>query len=209
MEADAFRLHPALHHPGGEEVLKAQKPRRARRVRGGEDLLRGAFLEDPASLEDHQPVGQARELRVVAHRQGGQALPADEGGEFRQDLVLGQGVQGARGFVQEEEFGLSRQGPGQGHPLPLPPGKLPRPLVGVLQEAYPLQEGQGPRLAVPPLQGEGHVLPGGHVGEEGEVLGQVAHGAPFRGKAAEGGALCGEEARQGLEEAGLARPALP
>ena len=67
MEADAFRLHPALHHPGGEEVLKAQKPRRARRARGGEDLLRGAFLEDPASLEDHQPVGQAREIGQVKH----------------------------------------------------------------------------------------------------------------------------------------------
>ena len=47
------------------------------------------------------------------------------------------------------------------------------------------------------------------MGEEGQVLGQVAYGPSFGGKAPIGPALGGHQARQGLEERGLAHPAFP
>jgi hypothetical protein len=74
----------------------------------------------------------------VAHRQGREALPPQEVHQLPQDPALGDRVQGAGGLVQEEELGLPGQGPGQGHPLPLPAGEGLGALVGVLQKAHPL-----------------------------------------------------------------------
>ena len=86
-------------------------------------------------------------------------------------------VQGAEGFVQQQEIRLRRQGPGQGNPLPLPPGELSGVTFRQSLQMYLVQ----PLLRPEPLPSaragdpEGHVLQGGEVGEEGQVLKTQPH----------------------------------
>ena len=84
-------------------------------------------------------------------------------------------VQGPQGLVQEEDPGAAGQGPGDGPPLPLSPGKLRRHpffIAGKLHQVQHLLH----RLSLlllggfPQAEAVGDVLPHRHMGKEGVVL---------------------------------------
>src|SRR5262249_27340248 len=85
------------------------------------------------------------------------------------------GVQSAEGFIEQKDTRLGRQGPRQGHALPLAAGQLRRPAV-----LETLQAHQGQQFLDPPphpvprpaadAQGEGHVFKDAHVPEQRVVL---------------------------------------
>ena len=69
-----------------------------------------------------------------------------------QHLPAGVGVQGAGGLVGQDDRGVSRQGPGDGHPLLLAAGQLGGEILLLGRQPHPLQ---GPDRPLPPLAG-GH-----------------------------------------------------
>src|SRR3990167_5600151 len=60
---------------------------------------------------------------VVGHRDDRQIVFAEEVEEEVSDLGLTEGIDTGRGLVEDEELGVSCQGPGQDHPLELAAGK--------------------------------------------------------------------------------------
>ena len=60
-----------------------------------------------------------------------------------QNLPHHLGIQRGGGLVEKQKLRLHGQGPGNGHPLLLPPGELPGLRVDVGRHPYLLQEGKG------------------------------------------------------------------
>jgi len=84
-----------------------------------------AHLFHQAVPHDRQPVGDHHGLvLVVGHQNEGLPQFPLQAPQFLLDLGPQVGVQGAHGFVQQQDPGLVDQGPGQGHPLLLAAGKF-------------------------------------------------------------------------------------
>ena len=158
-----------LPHPQGVPGLPAPS--------GAEELLHRKGPRQGPVPEHEDPGAQGAEILHlvghVEHRHGGLLLEPPQ----LPSKAAAQGpVQGAEGLVQQEELRLRRQGPGQGHPLSLSPRKLGG--VAPLQ-ALQMDPGEPFRRPAPriPSSGdpEGHVLQGGQVGEEGQVLEAQPH----------------------------------
>jgi len=86
-------------------------------------------------------------VQVVGHVHGGEACLLQEGSQVFQQAHPGGHVQGLEGFVQEEDFGLQGQGPGQGHPLGLSSRQASRGLPGQVQDAQAFHPEAGAALA--------------------------------------------------------------
>jgi len=133
-------------------------------------------------------------------------------------------VEGGERFVEQEEGRIGGQRTGDGDALRLPARELVGATAGVVGEVDPAQPLAGHRVR--PVAGdaaaagtEGHVVEGGHVGEEQGVLGEETdvapvrwheRAAPPRGGLGQGAAGQGdpgvpgvEEARRGSEQGGL------
>ena len=123
----------AVHSSGGEPwtVSPARSGQHQRPgllgIRGGvvavegEQLLVGALLDDPAVLEDDDPVAAADRGDLVRDDQAGAA-----GEVLLQGLLdprLGLGVEGAGAVVEQQDGGVGDEGPGQGQALPLAAGE--------------------------------------------------------------------------------------
>ena len=97
------------------------------------------------------------------------------------DLGAGNGVQGAEGFVEEEDGGVRCEGAGEADALTLAPGELPGEAGG---QGW-VQAGKGQDLCragcgvfvAHQLKREGDVALDGHVGKETGLLDAVADGA--------------------------------
>ena len=94
------------------------------------------------------------------------------------------GVQGRQGLVEQQHLRLDRQRPGQRDALLLAAGHLVGIAIRVIVEADQLQVFHRPLVAgagilSAQLQTERHVVPGGHVREEGVRLEDHAH-VPLR-----------------------------
>ena len=148
--------------------------RRVERV--GIEVLGGGPLRHPAVAQHRHPLGQGQGLVLVVghqHRCGpglGQH-PGDVGAHPGPQS----GVERGEGLVEQDEGGLSGQGPGQGHPLL----HAPRELVGIkvpraLQTHEAEQFGHSAVLSPPPGQPEGDVAGGVQMRKERTVLGDVA-----------------------------------
>lgn len=87
----------------------------------------GAALQDSALIDIHD---------TVRALDGGEAVGNDEGGTALQQLVqallqqdLRFGVDAGGGFVQDQDPGIGKQGPGKGDQLPLSGGESAAPFV--------------------------------------------------------------------------------
>ena len=142
----------------------------------GEEVLRGAFLDDGAVVEEQHPVGH---LSGEAHLVGNH-----DRGHLRQGQLLDHvehlfdhlRVEGGGRLVEQHYLGVHGQRPGDGHPLLLAARQLAGVLVGLLGDAHPFQQthrrllGLGPGLVADPDRRQGDVGQHGQVGEEVELL---------------------------------------
>ena len=149
------------------------------------ELRRGAHVDDPALVEDRDPVGQGEGGAAVGDDEGG-ALGGD-GAQRLPDGGLGGGVDGARRVVEHEHAGVVEQGPGQGDALALTAGEgepaladagvvalgeVPDELVGLGGR------GGGPHLGVGRVGGAVGDVGAHRVGEEERLLEHHPDGAP-------------------------------
>lgn len=135
--------------PCGEEVGAAEKGRYEAGLGALVDLVGKPHLLNAARAHHGDAVGHDQGLLlVVGDEDEGGAKPPLELHELHPEVLAEPCVQGGEGLVQEEDLGLQDQGPGQGHPLLLPPGKLPGVALLQAQEVHELQR-------------PGHLLPDG------------------------------------------------
>lgn len=143
------------------------------------DFLRCADLFDPAFLHDDDPVRHGQGLTLVMghiedRRTGGTVDVLDHPAHAQFQF----GIQGTERFIHEHQGGEAYHHPGQGDPLPLATGQLPRVTVGQFRQAHAFQglfhgfflllfaESFLPAA----FHGEFHVLPDRHMGPQGKRL---------------------------------------
>ena len=90
------------------------------RLRGVEDAAGQAHFDYFSGFEDDDAVRQRADHReVVADEQIGDAVTGLQGAQQVEDFRLDRDVQGAGGFVKDEDFGLQDEGAGDGDALAL------------------------------------------------------------------------------------------
>ncbi len=175
-----------------------------------------AYFDEAAALEDGDAVAEiADEGHGVGDEEIGEAVGALEGAEEVDDLGADGDVEGADGFVEDEEFGFEGEGAGDVDALALAAGEL----VGVTLEdvgfeADLVEEFSDAGADVMPgeaaLDGEGLAddLADAHFGVEGgegvleDHLHAAAEGAELAGVGGEDvGGIEGDGAGGGLDEA--------
>ncbi|KWV89639.1 hypothetical protein PFLmoz3_00752 [Pseudomonas fluorescens] len=97
-----------------------------------------------ANLDD--AVGSRRHFTVVGNQNDHMAL-ARQFVEQGHDLGAAMAVEGAGGFVGEDDMAAVHQGAGDGHPLLLPTRQLVRPIAGALGQAQAGEQGAGAGMA--------------------------------------------------------------
>ena len=172
------------------------------------NLNRRTLLLNTAPVHHRDAVAHVHCLfLVVSHENGGDAAGPDDGHHVAAHLFPQARVQVGKRFVQQQQFGTGRQGPGQGHPLLLPAGKFVGHSVGQsLQSRHPHHFRHPPGAVVALAQAVSYVLLDGEVGEERAFLEHHAHAALFgrQGRAAIVDRLRrqGDSSRIGLGKAG-------
>ncbi|OQC68726.1 MAG: hypothetical protein BWX50_01159 [Euryarchaeota archaeon ADurb.Bin009] len=129
------------------------------------------------SVDDHRHPGR-EEVRLpagVAHLDDREPVLPVEPAEIADEPLLRDGVEGRERFVEEEDVGFHRDGPGKRHPLLLAAREGSRVAVGEVSDTEPLEEGNNliPCLFLShPLHPEavGDVVDDPHVREERVVL---------------------------------------
>jgi len=121
--------------------------------------------------EAHHPIGeQQRFIHVVGHHHGGHAGLLADLHQLLLQIAAGEGIQGAEGFIQEQQPGANRQGAGDRHPLLHAAGEFTGVLVGGMAETHELNA-LFDALALLGRRGAAHHI----VHRQGDVL---AHGLP-------------------------------
>ena len=158
------------------------------RVPGTSRGVRAALLHYLAVLHEQDFVGQGPDQAdlVGGHDHGHPLL--GQGPDYVNDLAHDLRVQGRCGFVQQQDFGIHGQGPGNGHPLLLPAGELCRVERLFICQAHLGQFAHGPfhGLGAPLVfdfaKGNGHIVQGREMVKEVEILKNHAHLLPVRVK---------------------------
>ena len=190
--------HRSLPWPGVGVVLAAGESGGGLRAGAAEQLLQGGHRLGPAPVHDAHPAAVSEHLPPVVgdpqHRAGESPQRVRQ---LQLQLVFQVAVQGGEGLVQQDGPGLRRQDAGQGAPLLLPAGELPRLLVrhGLQPELPQLLRHLCLAAALVP-HGRGDVLPHRHVGEQGVLLEQVSHPTPLGRQVDPGGAVIQGDAVQ-------------
>ena len=96
------------------------------------------------------------------------------------------GIEGAEGFIQQQNPGLDGKGAGQGYPLALATGELGGETAAIALQLNQIEKFidaafNGVPLPAAQLQAEGHVLAHGAVLEQGKVLEDKPHLAVLDG----------------------------
>ena len=126
----------------------------------------------------HQPVGQEKRLvDVVGDHQHGALLGVPDRKELLLQLLLGDRIEGAERFIEDQHLRPDRQGPGDRHPLLHAPGDLGDLLVGRFGEPHHRQVLQGDlallgfrQVGVYRIDRQMHVLVSRHPGQQGVAL---------------------------------------
>jgi hypothetical protein len=133
-------------------------------------------LDDPAVLDDHQPVGEHHRVqRIVGDQQSAALVPGEVLAEFGAHVERRTGVQGGQWFVQQEYVGFGGEGADQRDALGLAAGQGPwsaARLVGQPHGVQPLRRlGAGEALVhATSAQPERDVLQRAQVVEQQVVL---------------------------------------
>src|SRR5262245_16585793 len=89
------------------------------------NLLRCAFLINPALVHYHDAVGHLESFfLVVRDEDAGDVNFLMESAKPLAKFLPDLRIKSAEGFIEQQDPGLSRQGPSQSDSLPLPPGEL-------------------------------------------------------------------------------------
>src|SRR5579864_9152740 len=90
-------------------------------------FLRGTGGHDAAFFEEHDTRGEKQSFaQVVSYEDDGLAQAAGQGAEFALQLGAGDGIEGAEGFVHQENGRVSGEGARDADALALAPGELVR-----------------------------------------------------------------------------------
>ena len=145
-----------LHHAGDAQVL--------------DQAQRGAGGEQPAMVQDRQPVAQGLGLVHIVGGEDHRAPFALDPPHHVPQAAPGLGVQPGGGLVQEHQLRIVHQGQGQGQPLLLAAGQGGVIGVGLVLELDQLQQFGG--AAVPGVVAavESERLPGGDLVEQAGAL---------------------------------------
>ena len=132
--------------------------------------------------QEHDPVRQRRQLRVVRDNHRCDPLPAGGPDSAHHHLPVS-GIEGTRWLIRQEQPPPPDKRPGDRNPLPLAAGQLLRKMPGPIRQAHarqgPVGDGTGPAAAdAVQLQREGHVLRRCQAGQQVEVLEDVANRPP-------------------------------
>ena len=148
-------------------------------------LLGCADLFYFAAVHQHHAVGHfQRFFLVVRDKNAGHVQVVVQAAQPAAQFFAHLGVQRAKGFVQQQNLGLYRQGTGQGNALALAAGELCRVAVGEPIELHQAQQRMhfffDDRLGRPGrarlhAQAKGHVVKHRHVAEQCIVLKHKAH----------------------------------
>src|SRR5829696_10205511 len=152
---------------------------------GGQQVGVGALLDDPAAVDDQDPVGVDDGRQPVGDDQAGPAL--EGGGQGLLDVDLGLRVEVGGGLVEDDDGRVGQQQPGDGQALLLPARQpvatLPDHRLPPLGQALDQVQDPGRPAGVLDLL-QGRVRPGvAQVGPDGvveqvRVLGDQADGGP-------------------------------
>lgn len=160
--------------PGAAGTPRSSRSRMAQcgegRVSGVAGAVDGDALvgDEPPVAQDGHPVGEPYGLvDVMGDQEHGRAVLAAQLVDQVVHLQPGQRVQGGERLVQQQQFGLPHQGPGEGDPLGLAAGERGGPGLGV-----PFQTHFGERPQ--PVRRTGSGQGDGHVGED--LLGRYEAG---------------------------------
>jgi hypothetical protein len=144
------------------------------------DFLGWADLFDAALMQDDHEVGEFEGLLlVVGDEDGGDANFLMEGSEPAAEVFADFGVEGAEGFIEEEDFRIDGEGARQGDALALAAGELGGQAVFQALELDEAEEFEDPvaeglrrraRRGGPDSEAEGDVFEDGEVMKEGVVL---------------------------------------
>ena len=135
-----------------------------------------ALLDDPAVLDDDQPVGEDEGVqRIVGDQQRGARMVGEVAVQFGAGVQPGTGVERGERLVEQQQLRRDGQRAGQGDPLRLPAGQVPRLAPGVPGQPDPVQP---PRRLLPclppgypvPARPERDVVQRGQVREEQVLL---------------------------------------
>jgi len=207
-------LQMAVADTDGNGVRLADEAEHEGRVRRVVHLFRRSDLLDAPLAHDHDPVRELQGLfLVVGHEHRRVARLVVDLAQPPAQLLADLGVQGAEGFVEQENPRLDRQGARKGHPLTLSAGQLgrkpvfePRQLHELQQLQHAIADGLPRRAAAagPDAEPEGDVVEDRHVTEQGIVLeneSDVAfpHGLGGRVLLAKEDGSCGRELQPGDE----------
>ena len=134
-----------LPHTGTSPVTPACITRRKRAVSGclgvQQQLLGGPLLRHGSVAHEHHAVGDLLgEAQLVGGDEHGQPVLAGEPADHLEDFVDEFRVEGRGRLVQQQHPRARRQRPGDGHPLLLAAGQVPRQRVRPVREADPFQQ---------------------------------------------------------------------
>ena len=189
VDRDAVPERAAVFDAAVVHVHVAEEVHHERRGRLVEHLVGRALLLDLAVVHHHDVVGEFECLLLVVgdeHARHADLVvqPAEPLPQFDPHLR----VERPEGLIEQQDLRPDGEGPGEGHPLPLPSRQLrrlaaPEPLEPHEPEEF-VHAGRHLRLRhLPHAKPEGHVLEHVHVAEERVVLEHEAHlarpGMPF------------------------------
>ena len=163
--------------------------------------LRGVDLQQVGLVHDGDPVGHGEGLVVVVRDEQGGGAGGDEDVAHLVGEAFAQGaVQGRQRFVEQQQPGPRREGPGEGHALAFTSGERRDLTSAEARQADELEELVHPLAPrggrhVLDLQAEGHVARHVEVTEELPVLEHQAETAPVHRQACEVLAVPGDRPR--------------
>ena len=128
--------------------------------------------------EHHDPVGEQQGLiHIVGHHHRGNTSLLADLHQLLLEIAAGEGIQGTKRLIQQQQLGPNRQGPGYGDPLLHAAGEFGRAFVSGLAKSHQLDVGLHNREAFLPagidhdgINGQGDVLANALPGQQGIVL---------------------------------------
>jgi len=177
-------------------------------------FLRSGLGDDATVLQKDDARGEQERLaKVVGDKNDGFVETAREGAEFTLKLGAGDGIEGAKGLIHQENGRVGGEGPGDADALALAAGELVRAAITVFcrfetHQGKEFADTGGGASGIPFLKrgDERDILRDSEMGEKPCVLNHIAdaaaqtNGVPFGGSAATDNDLAGGGHEQAIDQ---------